>query len=186
MSNLTLDGNISFIGTEFKKLLNTGSSDLATEEYVDNAVANGVGSSSVDAYTKAETDALLNNKLNVSNPDVSGNLRIEPTSQGGKLIINATAPLNASNSFFCNGTGEFNSTLKVSTLNSTNDIKAGGINSNTFNVNLANTKISFNDDGVEYMKYENANVDANFYGLKVLSNLYTKNIYISRWDKNDL
>ena len=27
------------------------------------------------------------------------------------------------------------------------------------------------------MKYENANVDANFYGLKVLSNLYTKNVY---------
>ena len=27
------------------------------------------------------------------------------------------------------------------------------------------------------MKYENANVDANFYGLKVLSNLYTKHIY---------
>ena len=27
------------------------------------------------------------------------------------------------------------------------------------------------------MKYENANVDANFYGLKVLSNLYTKNIF---------
>ena len=27
------------------------------------------------------------------------------------------------------------------------------------------------------MKYENPNVDANFYGLKVLSNLYTKDIY---------
>ena len=32
---LSLDGNTSFIGTEFIKLLNTGSSDLATEEYVD-------------------------------------------------------------------------------------------------------------------------------------------------------
>ena len=27
------------------------------------------------------------------------------------------------------------------------------------------------------MKYENPNVDAIFYGLKVLSNLYTKDIY---------
>ena len=174
--SLSLDGNISFIGTEFIKLLNTGSSDLATEDYVDNAVANGVGSSSVDAYTKSETDALLNNKLNVLNPDVSGNLRIQPTSQNGKLIINSTAPLNASNSFFCNGSGEFNSTLKVSTFNCTNDITSGGLNTNTFNVNNINTKISFNDDTFEYMKYENANVDANFYGLKVLSNLYTKSI----------
>ena len=176
MSNLTLDGNISFIGTEFIKLLNTGSSDLATEEYVDSKVADGVGSSSVDAYTKAEADALLNNKLNVLNPDVSGNLRIQPTSQNGKLIINSTAPLNASNSFFCNGSGEFNSTLKVSTFNCTNDITSGGLNTNTFNVNVANAKISFNDDQFEFMKYENATVDANFYGLKVLSNLYTKSI----------
>ena len=41
MSNLTLDGNISFIGTEFIKLLNTGSSDLATVQYVDEQVAQG-------------------------------------------------------------------------------------------------------------------------------------------------
>ena len=138
---LSLDGNTSFIGTEFIKLLNTGSSDLATEEYVDTKVSQGVGSSSVDAYTKSETDALLNNKLNVLNPDVSGNLRIQPTSQNGKLIINTTAPLNASNSFFCNGSGEFNSSLKVSTFNCTNDISSGGVNTNTFNVNNINTKI---------------------------------------------
>ena len=167
MSNLTLDGSTSFIGTEFIKLLATGSSNLATEEYVDDKLADSIGGASADAYTKAETDALLNNKLNVLNPDVSGNLRIQPTSQNGKLIINTTAPLNASNSFFCNGSGEFNSSLKVSTFNCTNDISTGGVNTNTFNVNNINTKISFNDDTFEYMKYENANVDANFYGLKV-------------------
>ena len=176
MSGLSLDGNTSFIGTEFIKLLNTGSSDLATEEYVDTKVAEGIGGSSADAYTKAETDALLNNKLNVSNPDVSGNLRVS-TGGGGKLIINATAPLNASNSFFCNGTGEFVNSLKVAVLTSSGDVNAQGCNANTFNVNNTNTKISFNDDAFEYMKYENPNVDANFYGLKVLSNLYTKDIY---------
>ena len=100
MSNLTLDGSTSFIGTEFIKLLATGSSPLATEEYVDDKVADSIGGASADAYTKSETDALLNNKLNILNGDASGNLRIEPTSQGGKLIINSTAPLNASNSFF--------------------------------------------------------------------------------------
>ena len=176
MSNLTLDGGTRYIGTDFVKLLVTGSSPLATEEYVDDKLADSIGGASADSYTKVETDALLNNKLNVLNPDVSGNLRIQPTSQNGKLIINTTAPLNASNSFFCNGSGEFNSTLKVSTFNCTNDISTGGVNTNTFNVNNINTKISFNDDTFEYMKYENATVDANFYGLKVLSNLYTKSI----------
>ena len=97
---VSLDGGNRVVGTEFIKLLITGSSNLATEEYVDTKISEGVGSSSVDAYTKAETNALLNNKLNVNNPDVSGNLRIQPTSQNGKLIINTTAPLNASNSFF--------------------------------------------------------------------------------------
>jgi len=176
MSNLTLDGGTRYIGTDFVKLLVTGSSPLATEEYVDDKLADSIGGASADAYTKAETDALLNNKLDILNPDVDGNLRIQPTSQNGKLIINTTVPLNASNSFFCNGSGEFNSSLKVSTFNCTNDISTGGVNTNTFNVNNINTKISFNDDTFEYMKYENATVDANFYGLKVLSNLYTKSI----------
>ena len=177
MSNLTLDGGTSFIGTEFIKLLATGSSPLATEEYVDDKVADAIGGSSADSYTKSETDDLLNAKLNVSNPYVSGNLRIQPLSQNGKLIINTTSPLDNTFSFFCNGKGEFNSTLKTSVLNCSNDITAGGINANTFNVNNINTKISFNDDAFEYMKYENPNVDASFYGLKVLSNLYTKDIF---------
>ena len=60
---LSLDGNTSFIGTEFIKLLNTGSSDLATEEYVLEQVAlgGGGGVQPEDVYTKTETDNLLNN-----------------------------------------------------------------------------------------------------------------------------
>ena len=178
MTSLTMDGGNRIVGTEFVKLLITGSSDLATEEYVDDKVADAIGGASVDAYTKAETNALLNNKLNVSNPDVSGNLRIQPSLPfNGKLIVNSTSPTDNSYSFFCNGKGECNSTLKASLINCSNDITAGGVNSNTFNVNNINTKISFKDDQFEYLKYENATVDANFYGLKVLSNLYTKNIY---------
>ena len=41
--SLTLDGSTSFIGTEFIKLLATGSSNLATEEYVDDAIAENGG-----------------------------------------------------------------------------------------------------------------------------------------------
>jgi len=36
-----LDGGNTIIGTEFIKLLATGSSTLATEQYVNTAVANG-------------------------------------------------------------------------------------------------------------------------------------------------
>jgi len=43
MSNRTLDGSASFIGTEFIKLLATGSTDLATVQYVDDAIAEGEG-----------------------------------------------------------------------------------------------------------------------------------------------
>jgi len=43
MTSLRLDGGTSFIGTEFIKLLNTGSSNLATEQYVTEAVAGGGG-----------------------------------------------------------------------------------------------------------------------------------------------
>ena len=91
---LSLDGNISYIGTEFIKLLNTGSSHLATQEYVDNAVANGGGNGgggNVDLsnyYTQTETDNLLNNKLNVNNPqDITGNLRLDPTNGNSKNNI---------------------------------------------------------------------------------------------------
>ena len=41
---VSLDGTTSFIGHEFIKLLNTGSSHLATEAFVNTAVANGGGS----------------------------------------------------------------------------------------------------------------------------------------------
>ena len=96
MANLTLDGNISYIGTEFIKLLNTGSSHLATEEYVDNAVGQGGGGGNGDGYTQAEVDTLLNNKLNVSNPqDIIGTLRIDSTNGNGKLIVNAVGAPNA-------------------------------------------------------------------------------------------
>ena len=100
MTNLSLDGNISFIGTEFIKLLNTGSSDLATVQYVNEQVALGGGGSG-DGYTQAEVDALLNNKLNVNNPqDITGNLRLDPTNGNSKIILNAVSPPNANDDFF--------------------------------------------------------------------------------------
>ena len=71
---VSLDGGNRVVGTEFIKLLNTGSSDLATEEYVNTKVAEGGGGvQPEDVYTQTEVDNLLNNKLNVSNPqDITG------------------------------------------------------------------------------------------------------------------
>ena len=82
---LQLDGGNTIIGTEFIKLLATGSSNLATEKYVETAIINGGGGGGVNLsnycdktetdtllnnkYSKSETDTLLNNKYNKSETD---------------------------------------------------------------------------------------------------------------------
>ena len=156
MSNLTLDGSTSFIGTEFIKLLATGSSNLATEEYVDDAIEQG-GGGNVDLsnyYTQNETDALLNNKLNVNNPqDIIGNLRLDPTNGNSKLIINAVSPPTATDDFYCNGTGHFNGSLRVSVLTSDGDVNADGCNADTFNSHITTNDIVFKHNDVEYMRF---------------------------------
>jgi len=127
---LSLDGNISYIGTEFKKLLNTGSSHLATQEYVDNAVANGGGNGggggNVDLsnyYTQTETDNLLNNKLNVNNPqDIIGTLRIDSTNGNGKLIVNAVGAPNDED-FYVNGLSNLGGTLKAQVIQASSNIQ---------------------------------------------------------------
>ena len=149
---LTLDGNISYIGAEFLKLLNTGSSHLATEAYVDDAVTQG-GGGAVDAYTKTEADTLLNNQLNVNNPqDILGNLRLDPTIGNSQIILNAVAPATATDDFYCNGNGQFNGTLRVSLLTSDGDINADGCNADTFSSHLISNDIVFKHSDNEYMR----------------------------------
>ena len=153
MTNLSLDGNISFIGTEFIKLLNTGSSDLATVQYVNEQVALGGGGSG-DGYTQAEVDALLNNKLNVNHPqDILGNLRLDPTNGNSKIILNATSPPNNNDDFYCNGSAHINGTLRVSLLTSDGDVNADGVNADVFNSNVITNDIIFNHNDVEYMRF---------------------------------
>ena len=162
MSNLTLDGSTSFIGTEFIQLLATGSSNLATEEYVDDAIEqNGGGNGNVDLsnyYTQTEVDNLLNNKLNVNNPqDIIGNLRLDPTNGLSKIILNAVSPPNASDDFYCNGSGHFNGTLRVSLLTSDGDLNADGCNADTFNSHIITNDIVFKHNDVEYMRFNATN-----------------------------
>ena len=156
MSNLTLDGSTSFIGTEFIKLLATGSSNLATVQYVDDAIEQG-GGSNVDLsnyYNKTEADALLNAKLNVNNPqDIIGNLRLDPTNGNSKIIINAVSPPTATDDFYCNGNAHINGSLKVSVLTSDGDVNADGCNADTFNSHITTNDIVFKHNDVEYMRF---------------------------------
>ena len=160
MTSLTMDGGNRIVGTEFVKLLITGSSNLATEEYVDTAVANGGGGGggNVDLsnhYTQTETDTLLNAKLNVSNPqDITGNLRLDPTNGNSKIILNAVAPATASDDFYCNGNGQFNGSLRVSILTSDGDVNCDGVNADVFNSNVITNDIIFNHNDVEYMRFK--------------------------------
>ena len=187
MSGLSLDGNTSFIGTEFIKLLNTGSSDLATVQYVDEQVAQGGGGGNVDlsnSYTQTQTDNLLNNKLNVNNPqDILGNLRLDPTNGNSKIIINAVAPATASDDFYCNGNGHFNGTLRVSILTSDGDVNAQGINADTFNSNVIANDIIFKHNDIEYMRF---NVDDNTIDLSTDLDLQTSEVFCNNFNSSDL
>ena len=146
------------VATEFIKLLSTGSSHLATEQYVDDAIAEGGGGGGVqpqDVYTQAEVNALLNNKLNVINPqDVIGNLRLDPTNGNSKIILNATSPPNNNDDFYCNGSAHINGTLRVSLLTSDGDLNADGVNADVFNSNVITNDIVFNHNDVEYMRFQ--------------------------------
>ena len=152
-----MDGGNRIVGTEFVKLLITGSSNLATEQYVNDAVAQGGGGGNVDLsnyYTQTETDNLLNNKLNVNNPqDIIGNLRLDPTNGKSKLIINAVSPPSANDDFYCNGSAHINGTLRVSVLTSDGDITADGCNADIFNSNIITNDIVFNHNDVEYQRF---------------------------------
>ena len=188
MSNLTLDGSTSFIGTEFIKLLATGSSNLATEEYVDDAIEqNGGGNGNVDLsnyYTQTETDNLLNNKLNVNNPqDITGNLRLDPTNGLSKIILNAVSPPNANDDFYCNGSGHFNGTLRVSLLTSDGDVNCDGVNADTFNSNVITNEIIFKHNDIEYMRF---NVDDNTIDLSTDLDLQTSELMCNNFNCSDL
>ena len=154
---VSLDGGNRVVGTEFIKLLITGSSDLATEDYVDDKVADAIGGASSDAYTKAETDALLNAKLNVSNPDVSGNLRVS-TGGGGKLIINSTTT-PASESLYVAGLSTFTGTVKVPLLQANSNIETTKkVKSDVYDTN-SNIDMKIQRNTIDYIVLESDKIN---------------------------
>ena len=163
MSNLTLDGSTSFIGTEFIKLLATGSSNLATEEYVDDAIEqNGGGGGNVDLsnyYTQTETDNLLNNKLNVNNPqDIIGTLRIDSTNGNGKIIITAVGAPNDED-FYVNGLSNLGGTLKAQLIQASSNIETSQqIKSNTINT-YSNSNMVIQRNAIPFITLDSQEVD---------------------------
>jgi hypothetical protein len=126
-----LDGGNTIIGTEFIKLLATGSSNLATKNYVDTAVANGGGGGGTGTtdltnyYNKTETDTLLDTKLNVNNPqNMEGTLNIGSVGGTSKIIINA---VSSSKDFYVNGDAQVLGNHLVASLDSTGYIKGSNI-----------------------------------------------------------
>ena len=165
MSNLTLDGSISFIGNEFIKLLATGSSNLATEEYVDDAIEQngGGGGGNVDLsnyYTQTEVDNLLNNKLNVNNPqDIIGTLRIDSTNGNGKLIVNAVGAPNDED-FYVNGLSNLGGTLKAQLIQASSNIETSQqIKSNTINT-YSNSNMIIQRNAIPYITLDSQEVDS--------------------------
>ena len=129
---------------------------VSIEDYITEIAGDG-GSSNVDLsnyYTQTQTDNLLNNILNVNNPqDILGNLRLDPTNGNSKIIINAVAPATASDDFYCNGNAHINGTLRVSVLTSDGDLNADGVNADVFNSNVISNDIIFSHNDVEYMRF---------------------------------
>ena len=178
---VSLDGGNRVVATEFIKLEVTGSSNLATESYVDTAVAGGGGSGgNVDLsnyytktetdglftpyYTQAQTDTLLTNyyteteannlldtKLNINNPQ-----DMSGTLRIGHVLGTSKIILNAVSSdkdFYVNGDSQVLGNLTVSSLDSTGYINVQSIQTNTFNA-LNTNDILFQSNGDTYLQYD--------------------------------
>ena len=130
---------------------------VSIEDYITEIAGDGGGGGGGDLsnyYTQTQTNNLLNNKLNVNNPqDILGNLRLDPTNGNSKIILNAVAPATASDDFYCNGNAHINGTLRVSVLTSDGDVNADGCNADTFNSHIITNDIIFNHNDNEYMRF---------------------------------
>ena len=166
MTSITLDGSNRIVGTEFIKLEITGSSNLATEQYVQEQVAGGGGGVDLsNYYTKTETDGLftpyytqtqadnlLDTKLNVNNPqDIEGTLRLGSVNGVSKIILNSVG--DNGKDFYVNGDSQVLGNLEVASLDSSSYIKGTNLISNTINADNLND-IFFQSNGTNYLQLD--------------------------------
>ena len=185
MTSLTLDGGTVFRGTEFIKFEITGSSNLATEDYVLQQVAlgGGGGTSNTDLsgyYNLTQTNSLLDTKLNINNPqDISGVMRLGHLDGLSKIILNADG--SNGKDFYVNGDAQVLGNLTVLSLDSTGYIKVDSIQSNTYNT-LNTDDILFQSNGVSYAQFDYSEDLLRFIKDVRFTNL--KGNFISNYDSN--
>ena len=119
---------------------------VSLEDYITEIAGDGGGGvQPEDVYSKTETDNLLNNKLNVNNPqDITGNLRLDPTNGNSKIILNAVGVPNDED-FYVNGSAYINSEMRASSIKCDNDIQFATIKGNFISNNDANTDLKFSN-----------------------------------------
>ena len=111
---------------------------VSLEDYITEIAGDGGGGNgNVDLsnyYNQTETDNLLNNKLNVNNPqDIIGTLRIDSTNGNGKLIVNAVGAPNDED-FYVNGLSNLGGTLKAQLIQASSNIETSQqLKGNTIN-----------------------------------------------------
>ena len=128
MSSLTLDGSNRIVGTEFVKIEITGSSNLATEQFVNEAVAGGGGNVDLtNYYNKTEVDGFLDAKLSLSGE----------ASQTIAGSVNITNNLTTATNIQCN------------------NIVSSNAYSNTFYNKDSNVNTTFAYDATPWMIYNN-------------------------------
>ena len=163
-----LDGGNTIIGIQFTKLLNTGTSNLATEQYVQDQITGG-GVDLSNYYTKTETDDLftpyftqtqadnlLDTKLNVNNPqNMEGTLNIGSVNGTSKIVLNSVG--DNGKDCYVNGDNQILRNHLVASLDSTNYIKGSNLISNTTNADNLND-FYFQSNSVNYLQW---NVSAN-------------------------
>ena len=116
-----------------------------------NAVGGG-GGGAVDAYTKSETDTLLNTKLNVNNPqNMEGTLNIGSVNGTSKIVLNSVG--DNGKDFYVNGDSQILGNHLVASLDSTSYIKGTNLIASTINADNVND-IYVQSNGVNYLQLD--------------------------------
>ena len=102
-------------------------------------------------YDKSETDTLLNNKLNINNPqDMAGTVRIGHILGTSKIILDA---VSSDKDFYVNGDAQIGGNHLVASLDTNGYIKGSNIQTNTYNA-LNTNDILFQSNSDTYIQYD--------------------------------
>ena len=137
---------------------------VSLEDYITEIAGDGGGGNgNVDLsnyYNQTETDNLLNNKLNVNNPqDIIGTLRIDSTNGNGKLIVNAVGAPNDED-FYVNGLSNLGGTLKAQLIQASSNIETSQqLKGNTINT-YSNSNMIIQRNAIPYITLDSQIVDS--------------------------